>query len=112
MAPKNNGDVAEAELSRLADHFCIDHLDQVCIQFLGLTKDDVARCRYNALRNSGTDDHAWMTIFYCLCTWRKTNKDANQREILYNQLYRASEKGLISKSDIAFLKDVVRKVTD
>ena len=95
MAPRNNGDVTDEELGRVADHICIDHLDKVCVQYLGLMKNEVASCRYNAKQQSGSDSFAWMAIFDCLINWRDKTKDSNPRELLYKI------------HSITFLKDTV-----
>ena len=108
MGPCNNGDVTDEELGRLACHIDISDLEQIAVQFLGLVKTQVASCRYNAHHNSGSDNYAWMSVFYCLMQWKKITTEPNARDLLYRQLNKAAEKGLIPKNGISFLKDKVR----
>ena len=54
MAQSENNTVTEDELARLAKDILIGNLEQIAVQFLGLTKAEVSACRYNAKCATGT----------------------------------------------------------
>ena len=105
MAHSDNNTVTEDELARLSGHILIGNLEQIAVQFLGLTKTEVASCRYNAQRNTVSDNFAWTSVFYCLMQWKKITTRPDLRNLLYEQLHKASEKGLIAQHHINFLQE-------